>query len=55
MGNTVTAKDQGSHCRAAEIQRFAENAPRRPDLKSRTAFLNMSVEPLALWYPVGST
>jgi len=26
-------KDQGGHCRAAEIQRVAENAPRWPDVK----------------------
>src|SRR5262249_59166824 len=30
---------------AAEIQRLAENAPRRPDLKSRTALLNMPPHP----------
>jgi hypothetical protein len=41
--------DQGRDWRAAEIQCIAENAPRRPDLKSRTAFLNVAVEPLALW------
>jgi hypothetical protein len=35
------------------MQRIAEIAPCWADLKSRTAFLNMAVEPLALCYPVG--
>jgi len=43
MANTVMASARGRHCGAAEIQRFAENAPRWAELETQSrAFHRLS-------------
>jgi hypothetical protein len=48
---TSRRADQGRDCGAAEIQRIAENAPRRPDLKWKQNCLSEQIGSSAATMP----